>query len=45
MKIDFEIAMPIFDTIRVVMAKIKAKFDSSNTETKSDNNKITSDTI
>lgn len=45
MKIDFEITMPIFDTIRVVMAKIKAKFDASDTNTKADNNKITTDNL
>ena len=45
MKIDFEITMPIFDTIRVVMSKIKANFDASDTNTKADNNKITTDNL
>lgn len=43
MKICFEIAFSIFDTIKIVKEKIKEKIDASSDKIKSDSKEITTD--
>lgn len=43
MKIDFDIALSIFDTIKIIKEKISEKIDASTTTKTTDNTEITTD--